>query len=59
MSDQTQMFSPPSKVVAIIDPRMRINQDRIQAISIGPKQNTYRPITADSGNNVSTVNFND
>ncbi len=58
MSDQTQMFSPPSKVVSIIDPRMRINQDRIQAISIGPKQNTYRPITADSSLNVSTVNFN-
>lgn len=51
-------FKAPEKSVIIVDPRMRINQDRTQAVLIGPRSDTYRPISADTNLSVSTVNFN-
>lgn len=51
-------FRPPSKTVQLIDPRMQINKERVQAIQIGPKNNTWRTVSADSSLNANTVNFN-
>lgn len=51
-------FMPPAKTLQIIDPRMRTNQERVQAVQIGPKNNTYRVISADTNLSPNTVNFN-
>lgn len=51
-------FKAPARTLQIIDPRMKINQERVQAVMIGPKNNTYRVIAADSSLSVNTVNFN-
>ncbi len=51
-------FRPPSKTLQIVDPRMKINQERINAIQIGPRNNTYKVTAADSSTAVSNVSFN-
>lgn len=50
-------FQAPIKTLQIVDPRMRINQERVQAIAIGPVSNSYRVVAADSSLAVSSVNF--
>ncbi len=50
-------FSGLERSVRVVDPRMQINQDKRAVIKVGPKNNSYRVLVADSQLNASSVNF--
>lgn len=50
-------FEPPVEAVRVIDPRMKVNQKRIQTILIGPKESTYQIVSANTSTNPNVVNF--